>query len=452
MQVPALSDTIVAVSTGWQPAALGIVRLSGPDAFALVGELGPVPPATAPAWTDARVRLDDVHTLPATAYWFRAPRSYTGQDLVELHVVGCLPLLRALSARLLECGARRALPGEFTARAFLNGRLAARQVAGVLNLMQAQHAADVREAARLARGDARRRIADLRERVTRLLALIEAGIDFVDEDDVRFIAPAEVVATLDGLLADLDAVEARSGHDPHLGRPHVALGGLPNAGKSTLFNALVGYERALVSPVLGTTRDVLSAEVEFGGLAAVLQDCAGLGSSADDLELASHLASERAAQQADLVLWVHAADTRWDTRETTALERIGPAKLILVVSKADLASVVAEPAPEQRFVAEVRVSASRGTGLQDLRAVVSRELGECTAARSGGPAVGELRVACAALRRAKELAATSGGALSLPELICVELRTAFQVFVSETFAPLDERLLDRIYAEFCVGK
>lgn len=452
MQIPALSDTIVAVSTGWQPAALGIVRLSGPDAFALVGELGPVPPATAPTWTDARVCLDDVRTLPATAYWFRAPRSYTGQDLVELHVVGCLPLLRALSARLLECGARRALPGEFTARAFLNGRLAARQVEGVLDLMQAQHAADVREAARLARGDVHRRIADIRERVTRLLALIEAGIDFVDEDDVRFIAPAEVVATLDRLLADLDAIEARSGHDPHLGRPHVALAGLPNAGKSTLFNALVGYERALVSPVLGTTRDVLSAEVEFGGLGAVLQDCAGLGASADELELASHLASERAAQHADLVLWVHAADTRWDTRETTAVERIGATRLILVVSKSDLTAVVAEPAPELGFVAEARLSAPRGTGLQELREVVSRELGARMAARSGGPLVGDLRAVSAALRRAKELAAAAGEALSMPELISVELRTAFQVLVNESVAPLDERVLDRIYAEFCVGK
>ena len=453
MQMPALNDTIVAVSSGWQPSPVGIVRLSGVDAFGLLRRLGPTPPARdRPCCTAAPVQFDSDGTLPADVFWFPAPRSYTGQDVVEVHTVGCLPLLRELSARLIELGARRALPGEFTARAFLNHRLSATQVEGVLNLMQSEHEAGLRQAARLARGSFSQAVQNAATRITDLLAQVEAGIDFVEEEDVRFITPAEAIQTLDDLLTDLDAAAAAIASEPRGGKPHVALVGRPNAGKSTLFNALVGYERALVSPVLGTTRDVLSADVELDGQALVLQDCAGLGRTADELELATHLATERAAQLADLVLWIHAADTAWSQPERKACTQIPRKRRFLVISKADLVNHEAETEPPISFSEQASVSATTGAGMRQLRTALVRWLEHAGQPAGGTRWGGELRAAASALRRARGLATRCATDLACPELISLELRVARDQLLERPSTPLDEEILDRVFAQFCVGK
>ncbi len=450
MQLPSAHDTIVAVSTGWLPSPLGIVRLSGPESFELAGRVGVQPPGAGfPSWTGGRLLLDEHRVLPVTAFWFRAPRSYTGQDVAELHTVGCLPLLRELAARLIELGARRALPGEFTARAFMNGRLTAAQVEGVLALMQAGHEAAVRQAARLARGVERRVAEDVAEGIVALLALIEAGIDFVEEEDVHFITPEEVVRRIDGLLRDLNAAARQGPGAVRLGRPHIALAGLPNAGKSTLFNRLLGYERALVSPVLGTTRDVLSADIDVGGLAAVLQDCAGVGGNADELALACHLASESAAEAADLVLWVHAVDTPWDEREATACARVSPERRLLVWSKADLTPGGAPPAPVFDFAGVAAVSAASGMGIDGLRELLAGRLSGLVHLSAEAFGEGEYRVAAAALGRARAMAVEG---VSLPELLALELRAAHGTLSAATSQAVDEQLLSHIFATFCVGK
>ncbi len=454
--MPSACDTIVAVSTGWQPSPLAIMRLSGPDSFALAERVGvarPVPTADdGPVWTAGRLETVDQLTLPVTAFWFRGPRSYTGQDVVELHTVGCLPLLRELAARLIELGARRALPGELTARAFLNGRLTTQQVEGVLALMRSEDEAALRQAARLARGSERRAVADIAQRIVGLLARIEAGIDFPDEEGVRFVTPHDVIETLDALLNDLGSAGRPGIADPRLGRPHIALAGLPNAGKSTLFNRLIGCERALVSPVLGTTRDVLSADVAFGGLAVILQDCAGAGGSTDELERACHLAGERAAQDADLVLWVHAVDMTWDERETVACAGIAPERRWLVWSKADLIGRRSTRAAPVAFAGATEVSAANGSGIPQLRAVLGDRLSKLAALRIEALCGGEVRAAAAALSRARAVAAGSDVVLSFPELISLELRAAEGLLEDKTPGAIDERLLERIFAEFCVGK
>lgn len=454
MQLPATDDTIVAISSGWQATPLGIVRLSGPASWGFIERLGVAIPPTCdpPLWTTGRIHFDADDWLPATVSWFRGPRSYTGQDIAEIHTVGCLPLLRQLSAQLIEWGARRALPGEFTARAFMSGRLATTQVQGVLTLMQSEHQAAIRQAARLVRGNQRRQIADVAERITRLLAQIEAGIDFVDEEDIRFVTSDEIIAALDAVLADLGGIGPGAVREPRLGRPHIAFAGLPNAGKSTLFNALVGHERALVSPVLGTTRDVLAAEITLGDVPAVLQDCAGLGASADELELASHLAAEHTMHLADLVLWVHAADTAWDDRETAACSEIDIGRRVLVLSKVDLAGGRVPSEVPLPFHARAEVCATDGGGMGRLREILTRRLGEQDGLRTDTWSGGEFRVAAAALRRASELAERAPQHSSSQELISLELREALGVLSDEASEKLDEQLLDRIFAEFCVGK
>ena len=454
MQVPAPQDTIIAVSSAWRASPLGIVRLSGAAAFDLLKRVGVALPAHGQrpcGCYDARLTVTADIVLPATVYWFRAPRSYTGQDVAEIHTVGSLPALRALCSALIALGARRALPGEFTARAFLNGRLDADQVADVLALISAQDAAAARQAARSTRVARRARVAEISARLADTLALVEAGIDFVDEEDVRLITPAQLTDSIDGLLAALTGLLRDQAVPRRAGLPHVALAGLPNAGKSTLFNALLGYERAIVSPVLGTTRDVLSAEIEIGGVACVLQDCAGVGMSADELEAAAHLAAERAADQADLVIWVHDCGVEWHALESAVCRRIAADRRIHVLSKVDACDARARLTVPVECGPWAEVSAATGAGLDRLRWVLAEKLAAVCSAGPGAGGTEELTAAAAALRRAREIAASSPDELMSPELVALELREAWERLESGR-GPVVEEVLARIFSRFCVGK
>jgi tRNA modification GTPase len=446
---PPLSDTIVAVSTGWSPSPLAIVRLSGGRAFDIGARMGCEHSARVRRRISyATLRVERGFALPAMVLSFRAPHSYTGDDLVELHVPGCLPALRSLAGRLIELGARRALPGEFTARAFLNGKLSSRQVDGIHGLIHAQDQASARAAARLAQGRLDSLIVQTRERLTDLLARVEAGIDFAEEEDVRFVTDDQVAAALDELLAQLGS-EARGDERRSavaLDQPHVALVGRPNAGKSTLFNALLGYERALVSPVLGTTRDVLSAELELNGVRIMLQDCAGLEDSPDDLDCAARRGAEQAAGQADLILWVHDLAAPWSADEIAACRRLPADRRILVISKADRGGAPAD-AP-LAFPARHVVSARTGQGLVELRAALA---GSVQAAPPSG-AEPDLRAAAAGLRRLRAALAASAPRQHPAELTALELRAALEPLRRLESAPLVEHVLGRIFAQFCIGK
>ncbi len=468
--IPSTQDTIVAVSTGWNAAPLGIVRLSGPRAHELLREVRAAPTGSpAPAHPVRgnnldrakpcrrthhqleHIRVSTTLTLPADVFCFHAPHSYTGQDVVEIHTVGALPALRTLAGRLIALGARRAWPGEFTARAYLNGRLRAEQVEGILRLIHAADAADARASARLARAGHTRTAATLHNRLLDLLARVEAGIDFADEEDVRFITPAELAGALDDLghqLARLAREAARPGPG---GKPHVALAGLPNAGKSTLFNALLGRQRAIVSPVLGTTRDVLSGEIEIAGLSIVLQDCAGLGATTDELESAAHLAAERTAAHADLVLWLHELGQAWATPEIEAARRLPSERRLLVLSKSDQPTDKGSVSAPLDFCATVRISAATGAGLAALRDAIATALGDAEAGGFG--ALWDAATAAeAALKRARRLTEAEAAALVNPELVAIELREAAEKLGTLGSEPLVEDVLGRIMARFCVGK
>jgi tRNA modification GTPase len=453
MQLPAINDTIVAVGSAWAAAPVGVVRLSGPDCHALLGEIGVAPPPggfTPAAWSHARLALDANASVPVRVLWFRAPRSYTGQHAAELHLPGSLPLLRRVCELLIAHGARRALPGEFTARAYLNGKLASTDVARVLALIHADDAQAARRAARSAGPERAAALLAVSDELLDLLALIEAGIDFADEEDVRFITAPQVAARLAALRPRLAALLHRAAPQQPA-RPHVALAGLPNAGKSTLFNALLGRQRAIVSPVIGTTRDVLSAELTIGGVALILQDCAGLGHTPDELELAAHCAAEQAAAQADLVLWVHPAGAAWDEREAVACARIPASRRLLVLTKLDAASAEARMDGAPEFADRVAISAETGAGLPELRAVLARHLGERSVGADGADAA-HLAAAGAALDRAAALAGADGPALNSGELVALELRLALDGLRHAASEPLTEAVLGRIFGQFCVGK
>ena len=457
MILPVLDDTIIAVSSAWQPSPLGILRLSGPRAFELLRCVGvsPEPDAGRPAagWTNARVAIPGEFTLPANIFRFKQPHSYTGQHVVEIHTIGSLPALRRLSAWLIEHGARRALPGEFTARAFLNGLLNADQVDDVLALIQSQDQNATLQAARTDRNGVRAACAEASRALTEVLARIEAGIDFVEEEDVRFITPAQFHARLDEVIGTLDRVVRQSTPALRIELPHVALAGLPNAGKSTLFNKLVGFERAIVTPILGTTRDVLSAEIEVDRIRVVVQDCAGLGRAVDELEAAAHRAAERAMDQADLVLWLHEADQSWGSAEFEACARIPPDRRLLALSKCDRSWSATHALPtEIPFLATIRVSAQTGAGIAELRNQLASSLSASRSDASLGSSTARIDRVLEICHNLLPTGASHEAELTNPELLAVELREALaQLQVAER-KPLSEAVLEHIYTSFCVGK
>lgn len=451
MLLPEIDDTIVAVSSGWTPSAVGIVRLSGPKSHQLLDsiltsrEVATSPPVEFPA----RLAIDERLILPANVLLFSAPHSYTGQDVAEIHTVGCLPALRELCTRLIELGARRALPGEFTARAYLAGKLAADQVDTVLSLINAEDSAAARALHRASQGRRRSSARELTTRLKDLLALIEAGIDFVDEEDVRFISSAEIRSAVSSMQDVLSEWREASSRAVIAARPHVSLVGLPNAGKSTLFNTLIGSGRAIVSPVIGTTRDVISAETNVG-IAIVLQDCAGLGLKSGDLEAAAHLAAEEAAEQSDLVLWVHDRAQAWDALETSVCRSIPIGRRILVQSKLDIESARADA--EVAFREVVDVSCATGEGIENLRALIGRCLEAPLRREPPGCDDIVMREIDLSLARVLELTASDLWDLKSSELIALELRVALDALGAGGSGELPDDVLARIFGQFCVGK
>ncbi|MCY2930298.1 MAG: 50S ribosome-binding GTPase, partial [Planctomycetota bacterium] len=318
-------DTIVALSTAAGSAARAVLRLSGPNALALAGALfnpraGALtlaagvfsPLAGSLAQTPGFRCLDGVVSggrprvdLPARAYVFRAPRSYTRQDLVELHLPGSPAAVEALRSALVAAGAREAGPGEFTFRAFLAGRIDLSQAQAVADVIDAADRDTLRAAQAVLGGRVRRLCADASSRLAETLAEVEAAIDLADEP-LDLTAPGVLGAGLSDLSAVLSRLAAEAGDMPETADcPRVVLTGRPNVGKSSLLNALTGSDRAIVSTLAGTTRDVLSAPLALpGGGTVLLQDAAGLTSPEGDLEASADNAARQAVARADVVVFV----------------------------------------------------------------------------------------------------------------------------------------------------
>ncbi len=471
--------TIVAVASPPGAGARGILRLSGPTAFALLertfrarGE---------PLASDRRALAtgsfsDGRGTQPALCLWMPGPRSYTGEDVAELHLAGSPPLLAAALERLTALGARPARPGEFTRRAFLSGRLDLSRAEAVLALIEADDLAQGRAAANLLLGGLGRRVEALRAGLEDLRAWVEASLDF-DESDTGHVPLEELLErarTLRAELARAQAGEERRARGAE--RPRVVLAGRPNAGKSALFNALVGPGTALEDPLAGSTRDVLEATWSAAGVELALFDTAGLLPTAagpapaagDDPDARAQELARGFRGGADLVLWL--VDAAGEDAPAAAREaRGGPADAprILVWSRLDLvggslpealvgaAGVGEVGAPR----AEVATSAHARSGLAELAAAVGAVLGLAGAAPEPGPGSGGARElgarhraalaeALAELDRGLE-ALAAGGPL---DQFAEALRAATDALDAIDGRTAPEDLLDRIFARFCIGK
>jgi tRNA modification GTPase len=442
-------DTIVALATAAGASAVGVVRLSGPRAVAIGDTIvrGRAHLEEQPSHTQRHVaivdpksgeRLDD-----ALCSVMRAPRSYTGEDVVELSCHGSPALLRAVIERLCAQGARLAAPGEFTRRAFINGRLDLAQAEAVALLISARTERAVVLAARGVAGELGRGLRGLRERLLDLVAGLEVALDF-PEDGVG-IEPTAAAATVQRLIAEVVALRerARRGRIVHDGVT-IALVGAPNAGKSSLFNALVGRERAIVSPMAGTTRDVIEATIDLAGVPLRLLDTAGIGAPRDAVEAEGIRRSRAAIEESDLLLVV-VDGSRPLSR--AVLEEAAPRPRILVRAKSDLPTDASAALIEDA----VDVSAVSGAGLDLLAERIC--LAVMTRSDADGEVIASLRQmeALDALQRA--LIAAAGALAEAPiEVALVDFREALVHASALLGLDVGDAVLDRIFANFCLGK
>ena len=411
--------------------------------------------------------------VPATLYLMRGPRSYTRQDVVEFHVGSWPAVLPLLVAGLAAAGARPAAPGEFTFRALLNGRIDLAQAEAVMAVIGAASAASLRAAEDLLAGHLSREVARLDDRVREVLALVEVDLDFSDQD-IAFTPPAEIAARLAALRDDLAALGRRCrGLETFTGEVRLVLAGRPNAGKSSLFNRLLAADRAIVSPVAGTTRDELRATLHAEGLTFTLGDVAGLddrggcgdqprhedvkGTAPADLAAAAQAKAVEAIGRADLViLAVDATAPSYDRLDD--LLSLVAAPLVVAVTKCDLAPPdrVREHLVSRGFVAEIiATSAATGQGIEELRAALVRAVEGGTVDRqAAGPVVtarsrAAMEQAAAALARAEHAARRPDAA---GELVALELREADDALASILGRAAGADVLSEIFARFCIGK
>jgi tRNA modification GTPase trmE len=441
----ALGDTIVAIATAPASAAVGILRLSGTQAGPIAERLaGPLPAPRQAAYRHFRDAAGEI-VDDGLLLWFPAPGSYTGEAVAELQSHGSPAILDALLQAACRHGARPAQPGEFTQRAYLNGRLDLLQAEAVADLVAAGSLAAARAARRSLDGEFSRRVQDLQTGLTAARVRLEAGLDFPDEDDPA----AAGRPLLDTLALELDALLAAARRGERLNRGlHVVITGAPNVGKSSLLNALAGAERAIVTEIAGTTRDVLRERLMIDGIELTLADTAGLRDSGDRVEAEGVRRARAELGRADLVLEVvddEAADSAVGAPSTDGAERV------CIVNKLDLR---ADARPRLERIAgqrRIHLSARSGVGLDLLRDLLREAagLGESTVDTLGARQrhLVALERVRAALGEAQEALAQDAA-----ELAAESLRQAQQALDELTGRHDSEALLGEIFSRFCIGK
>jgi len=445
-------DTIVAISTPPGRGGIGIVRLSGPEATGISAQLV----SLRQSLEHARARLADVldedggRIDEALVTFFRAPNSYTAEDLVEIAAHGSPMVLELLLRRALGLGARLAEPGEFTQRAFLAGRLDLTQAEAVRDLIEAQTLTQARQAASQMGGALSRRVAPVKQGLVELIALLEAGIDFA-EDDVDVAAETEIERRIGELRPPLDALEASFARG-RIVRDGLTLAivGRPNAGKSSLFNRLVERERAIVTATPGTTRDLVTERISLDGIPLELVDTAGLREGLEEAEQMGIARSREALADAALVLVVLDATEALNDEERGLLEAVKGRPAVVVVNKSDLA--FGERKEDVGEIAVVRTSALTGEGIGELRERIlalatggaAEESGMLTSLRHHRAIVTTL----AALGDAGQ--ANAGG---IPhEMILLDLYRGLWALDSLTGQTTSDDILNLIFSTFCIGK
>jgi len=471
-------DSIVAIATPPGRGGIGIVRISGAGsleiAAQITGRSQPLEPRRA---TFTRIRATD----EVVATYFPAPHSYTGEHVVEISAHGSPVVLRAIVASAIAAGARLAEPGEFTLRAFLNGKRDLIQAEAVADLIEASTPVQARVAFDQLEGTLTERIAAIDGDLFDLIARLEASLDFPDEG-YHFIEPSEAARRITSLVARFDALlaGARAGRLIREGAT-VVVAGRPNVGKSSLFNLLAGADRAIVTPVAGTTRDLVSEQVDIEGLAVTLVDTAGWRETYDVVEREGVARSKQAREVADLLVVVLDRSEPIQPEDAELLAQTTSRPRIVVANKSDLpASALPsrlKPAPTNgagdvgaKKTADggagfgdvgagfsrlegVEVSAKTGAGVDDLRRAIVRELTGRESLRDAAAISNTRHITLLEQARANLVAASESAVAAAPEeFILADLQAARARLDEVVGARTSDDLLQHIFERFCIGK
>ena len=455
-------DTISQIATPQGTGGIGIIRVSGADALRIArmvfhpvrGPLGEIAPYTARYGNI--VAADGTTIDDGLLLYMRAPHSYTGEDVVELQCHGGAVVLREVLLRTWEAGARPAAPGEFTKRAFLHGRIDLTRAEGVMELIAAKSVRSARAARERMAGALSKEITAIRQRLLGAIARIEAGIDFPEDD----IPTASSAALMEDIRTVKEAVErlragANAGRILREGVKTVIVG-RPNVGKSSLLNALVGTERAIVTDVPGTTRDIIEEEVSIDGIPLRLLDTAGLRAAEDAVERLGVARTEQHLGDAELILAVFdsSAALTDEDRELIARLRTMNAHIIILCNKEDCASVLRVTDFDEINAPVLMISAQAGTGLDALRETIAARVRALEGDLGDGALPNKEREIEALSRTARHLTEAER---SLDEemdmdFISIDLRGAYETLGEILGETLDTDLIDRIFSEFCIGK
>ena len=451
-----LDDTIVAVSTPPGRGGIGVVRLSGPESRRIVG---PLLRLKRPLETGRVVfgelvesesgeRIDEV-----VATLFEKPHSYTTEDIVEVSAHGSPVVLEYIVEQALARGARLAEPGEFTMRGFLNGRIDLTQAEAVRDLIDSQTLFQAKAAAQQLSGALSRRIAPIKKKLVDLIALLEAGIDFA-EDDVAVLPNERIQTALAEIRQPIETLAqsfayGRVVHDGLM----LAVVGRPNVGKSSIFNRLVERERAIVTAVPGTTRDLVTETVSVAGIPIRMVDTAGIRSAADEAEEIGIRKSYEALADADLVLIVSDNNAaQHAVEEQRLIDATAGRKRILVRNKSDLPDSCG-PLPNLDHLPQVRTSALSGAGIDELRRQILAQVGAGSAQQESGFVTNLRQRKLIEESSAALVAAENAVSNRIPhEMLLMDLYNSLQPLDAITGETTTDDILNLIFSTFCIGK
>ena len=443
-------DTIVAISTPPGRGGLGIVRLSGENSRKISEKI--LRFSRQPHWRSWAAQMGELTDASGAMIdqvvvsYFEGPKSYTAEDVVEISCHGAPVVLRLCVERAVNAGARIAEPGEFTLRAYMNGRIDLTQAEAVRDLIDATTLYQARVAAQQVEGSISRRVRPSKEQLLELIALLEAGIDFA-EDDVSVAAPQEILRRLRLVQSGLKELVASfgAGRLVYAGFT-LAIVGRPNVGKSSLFNRLLEQDRAIVTEIPGTTRDLVSEATAMEGIPVKLVDTAGIRVGQDKVETLGIERSYQAMADADLTLIVLDLSEEAQEEDRALIERLQDRRPLLVANKSDLSSRELEGA--------MRVSALTGEGIQELREEILHRLAPEGLSAPESGSITSLRHA-SLLRESLEALENAERAVeyNIPhEMLLLDLYAALRPIDAVTGATTADDILNRIFSTFCIGK